>query len=63
MKLNTLVNKITLILSLRFSKTIIFKPASLSKYILLLFQLYSAGLLLNTTLPTLKILTLLKKNI
>ena len=60
MKLNTPANKITLILSLRFSKTTASKLASLSRPILLLFHLYSAALLLNTTLPTLKTLTLLR---
>ena len=60
MKLNTLANKITLILSLRSSKTTAYKQASLSRPILLLFQLYFAALLLNTTLPTLRTLTLLR---
>ena len=57
-KLNTLTNKITLILSLRSSKTTISELVSLSRPILLLFYLYSAALPLNTTLPTLKISTL-----
>ncbi|OCL00404.1 uncharacterized protein K441DRAFT_101105 [Cenococcum geophilum 1.58] len=56
-KLNTLANKITSILSLRSSKTTASEPASLSRPIPLLFQLCSAALLLNTTSPTLKILT------
>ena len=60
MKSNTLVNKTTLILSLRSSKTTVSKLASLSRPILLLFYLYFAALPLNTTLPTLKTLTLLR---